>query len=140
MLAVVQLYPAHSQALPAGQNIFWSLFLWNCQKSKLVMQLSENMPGEFISMELPQRESILEWHCVTHAPFVHAPWSGAAHGRGAEIIERTIGTDKEGTEVDRESARQLLGVSEKMFIRRCSSFFLAWWSADLKLHALPSWW
>ena len=40
---------------------------------------------------------------MTQAPFLHAPWSGVAHGKGAEFIERTTGTDKGLTEADRQS-------------------------------------
>ena len=57
--------------------------------------------------------------------FVHAPWSGVAHGKVAVIIERTTGKVP-------DSLWQFLRQSPFGDV-----FSLVWWSVDLKLHALP---
>ena len=107
---------------------------WNCPKK--VVQLPEKTPGEIIPVEVPEKNGNLGVTLCNGCPLYML--CGLAHGKEQNSYRDT--RHRQGADrADRQSARQPLRVFEEVAVWRCECFvFLVWWSADLKLHDLPS--
>ena len=98
------------------------------------LELPGNFLGEFIAIE-EHSFGVVLCKRLLEAPFVHDPWSGVVHGKGAAIM-KTTGRNRHGGDRQRQAGWKQIGIlresplGNKMFLGLVESRL----SGDLQGH------